>query len=75
MQQPEYLVGESRLRDGMRIDWYSVEYRARNWGKGRSKAAARRRTARARKERQIWVVTKVDQATKTVTVRSVVTSA
>jgi hypothetical protein len=49
----------------MRIDWYVVERRARNWGKGRSKAAARRR--RERQKSMTRRIVMIDHATRTIT--------
>jgi hypothetical protein len=68
----EWLAGDgTALREGMRVDWYTVPPpRARKWGKGRSRAAARRRKVRAAEVNYapLWRVVNVDPVTRTVTV-------
>jgi hypothetical protein len=68
---PRYLASAGELRDGMRVDWYEVPPpRVRRWGKGRSRAAARRRRERGAEARftVVWKVVSVDPVTRTITV-------
>jgi hypothetical protein len=71
-ERREWLATSGKvLRDGMRVDWYEVPPpKVRRWGRGRSRAAARRRRVRAAEVNYaaIWRVVSVDPVTRTVTV-------
>lgn len=59
------------LRDAFIIDFYSCVRVTRLWGRGRSRAAARRRRLRAQRAAAPMKITDINYETKTITVRTV----
>lgn len=57
-----------QLRAGLAIDFYSFVIHTRRWGKGRSRAAARRRKIRAERARP-RMITAINYETRTITIR------